>query len=537
MSSGRHSYSGPSDGQYVLNPIAPTTSTRSMGAAGGTSKSSASRARANGGNGRHSLPSSSTSQQIQQQQQQHQQQAAPPNHHRPPTQYSHDSDMVVENIPNSTTTGSNNKSAAPQHYHQQHINTFINHQPLPAATPQPPPQNTRKSKHAHQAAEIIQIDSEPDDNRNGHNSSPANNMAPHPMGPSLAGSASRNRSLLAHHYDPVRPNRASASPSISSLIDPPQPSQPPPTSSYRKPTEKPSGPPVVKPDIDSPPAAATIHVASAVPIAAVAPAAPVAQAPPTEKAPSSKEATGSRSPKTTKAKKMAAAAAAAAAVPPPSSNASSVPTPPGNGILGIDILGNESSEKVEIPTIYIHVPLNGETNKYVNFAKLTEEKYGIIAVNPRVNRDRLRLGGEASDIDMIESESESNMEDKQMSGMDGDSTTEAKNKRKPKRKLQDNYDQHDPFIDDSELFFEEQAAATKDGFFVYSGPLIPQGEKVQVERADGTVKRGRGGGRARGSGRGGGAPKASAPRKPRMTKKEKLEREERERQAQQAKSF
>jgi hypothetical protein len=32
------------------------------------------------------------------------------------------------------------------------------------------------------------------------------------------------------------------------------------------------------------------------------------------------------------------------------------------------------------------------------------------------------------------------------------------------------------------MVWQEQAAASKDGFFVYSGPLVPEGEKVQVER-------------------------------------------------------
>jgi hypothetical protein len=32
------------------------------------------------------------------------------------------------------------------------------------------------------------------------------------------------------------------------------------------------------------------------------------------------------------------------------------------------------------------------------------------------------------------------------------------------------------------MAWQEQAAASKDGFFVYSGPLVPEGEKVQVER-------------------------------------------------------
>lgn len=52
------------------------------------------------------------------------------------------------------------------------------------------------------------------------------------------------------------------------------------------------------------------------------------------------------------------------------------------------------------------------------------------------------------------------------------------------------YDTEDPFIDDTELLWEEQRAATKDGFFVYFGPLIEKGHYASLERADGTMKRG-----------------------------------------------
>ncbi|CAI4280100.1 BFH_collapsed_G0003990.mRNA.1.CDS.1 [Saccharomyces cerevisiae] len=52
------------------------------------------------------------------------------------------------------------------------------------------------------------------------------------------------------------------------------------------------------------------------------------------------------------------------------------------------------------------------------------------------------------------------------------------------------YDVEDPFIDDSELLWEEQRAATKDGFFVYFGPLIEKGHYASLERANGTMKRG-----------------------------------------------
>jgi hypothetical protein len=54
-------------------------------------------------------------------------------------------------------------------------------------------------------------------------------------------------------------------------------------------------------------------------------------------------------------------------------------------------------------------------------------------------------------------------------------------KRRRRRKVED-YDRTDEFIDDTELAWEEQALMAKDGFFVYSGPLIVEGEKVAVER-------------------------------------------------------
>ena len=54
--------------------------------------------------------------------------------------------------------------------------------------------------------------------------------------------------------------------------------------------------------------------------------------------------------------------------------------------------------------------------------------------------------------------------------------------KRKRRKNDEVYDSTDPFIDDSEMLWEEQAAASKDGFFVYSGPLVPEGEKPQIER-------------------------------------------------------
>ncbi|MCJ1399304.1 hypothetical protein MMC11_002506 [Xylographa trunciseda] len=217
------------------------------------------------------------------------------------------------------------------------------------------------------------------------------------------------------------------------------------------------------------------------------------------------------------------------------------PLPSGNGLLSSSLFGGPSDssvpEKLQAPTVILHVPLNGEGNKYVNFARMAEERYGFNALHPRLAAQRERLarvaaagallekassnggglsgsGGASADemsVELSEGEGDGDNSNVEMGGMGTDGAKEGTtSKPKQKRKMkEDNYDKEDPFVDDSELAWEEQAAASKDGFFVYSGPLVPVGEKPQVERADGTPKVGRGRGRGRGGrgsrgGRGGG---------------------------------
>lgn len=284
-------------------------------------------------------------------------------------------------------------------------------------------------------------------------------------------------------------HRASASPSIASLINPdhshqPKQSDPSPTSAHA--TE-----PYIKSE----------HK----------------QEKSTKKRDSTENA--NRSPKS----KANTAASSTAASPKPSSSSRAVVST-GNGLLA-GVLPNTGPDEPEpeVPSIYLHVPLNGENNKYVNFAKLAEERYGWAALNPKLAKARQMM--DSGDEMMLDgSESESNVD---MAGP-GDSTAEPK--KRAKRKNHDIYDKNDPFIDDSEMLWEEQAAASKDGFFVYSGPLVPEGEKPQIERADGTVKRGRG--RGRGNTRGAASTRGATVRKPRLTKKEKekMEREKEERE-------
>jgi hypothetical protein len=165
------------------------------------------------------------------------------------------------------------------------------------------------------------------------------------------------------------------------------------------------------------------------------------------------------------------------------------------------------------PTIILHVPLNGEINQYVNFARMAEDRYGFNALHPRLAAQRERLARVAAAGALLEKSSSnggaSGMSADEMSvelsdneGDNGaDSNVEmggmglvekkagvdlnSKEGLKPVRKRrmkEDQYDKDDPFVDDSELAWEEQAAASKDGFFVYSGPLVPEGEKPVVER-------------------------------------------------------
>ncbi|KAI1080930.1 hypothetical protein F5B20DRAFT_537916 [Whalleya microplaca] len=218
----------------------------------------------------------------------------------------------------------------------------------------------------------------------------------------------------------------------------------------------------------------------------------------------------------------------------------------------------EPGNELVTPSIILNIPLNGETNKYVNFMRVAEEQYGWDALHPRqaeqkarkariaaasaalAQNDSSREGDEMSD-----DESDNDDSNVEMGGTSGpDKAPDGKPVKKKRHFKEDEYDKDDEFVDDSELLWEEQAAASKDGFFVYSGPLVPEVEKPEAGRGDGLPKRGRGsrggrgGGRsaATGTGRGrGGGPgsRGGVVRKPRMTKADKaqMDREKAEREA------
>lgn len=191
------------------------------------------------------------------------------------------------------------------------------------------------------------------------------------------------------------------------------------------------------------------------------------------------------------------ARAAKDAVPPPLPQGSGLIT---GALFGVDDSSSAASKTA--PNIILHVPLSRDSNKIISFARLAEEKYGFAALHPRIAAQKERLARVAAASAALEnnekggSARESAEEDLSVdidrdSDPDGDISmggvvtapeepTDGKKKRR-KKKIEE-YDRDDPFVDDSELVWQEQAAASKDGFFVYSGPLVAEGEKVQVER-------------------------------------------------------
>ncbi len=204
---------------------------------------------------------------------------------------------------------------------------------------------------------------------------------------------------------------------------------------------------------------------------------------------------------------------------PPRQKEAAVALPLGNGLLSNAMFGGVDDIYVPgktAPTVILHVSLKDCNHKYVNFARMAEERYGFNALHPRLAASRERLarvaaagaaielaskgarnsgsglsaddmsvdlsdhegGGDDSNIEM----GGMSMQDVMRSGGEGSEATLVKKVTKKRTTKEDRYDKDDPFVDDTELAWEEQAAASKDGFFVYSGPLVPEGEQANIER-------------------------------------------------------
>ena len=206
---------------------------------------------------------------------------------------------------------------------------------------------------------------------------------------------------------------------------------------------------------------------------------------------------------------------------PPSSKSNrqkEVSLPPLPGTSGTGLLNPASAPPngAYAVNICLHFDLRGKESLTFSFAREVEKKYGRDALHPRraAHRDRMArmaaataalekdssvAGGsgsaqDGSDLSELDQDNDQEMEiDSNAEGgpMDGaangnfDANSGLKTGRGSRRKRRPNkneYNLDDDFIDDAELAWEEQAAVATGGFFVYSGPLVPEGEKPAVER-------------------------------------------------------
>ncbi|KAH9904333.1 hypothetical protein F4778DRAFT_59549 [Xylariomycetidae sp. FL2044] len=364
-------------------------------------------------------------------------------------------------------------------------------------------------------------------------------------------------------------NRASASPSIASLVDPPmqsmispgashttftqntqQPRAPsqsqPQTRPPKEPSSMPASPNPFRQDFAPPPAPKppTIPAEAKKSTLLVAPSA----ASRIEIRPTSITTISAAGPKRTPPKNHSAASSS------PRVNATkdaltTLPGAPERSIL--DFGKAEPGSELTVPSIVLNINLNGENNKYINFTRMAEDQYGWDALHPRqaeLKARKARIAAAASALaqndsgregdEMSVDESDNDDSNVEMGGMSGpDKPVDGKPVKKKRHFKEDEYDKEDDFVDDSEMLWEEQAAASRDGFFVYSGPLVPEVEKPEPGRGDGLPKRGRGsrGGRggSRGAANGTARGRGGVVRKPRMTKADKaqLVREKAEREA------
>jgi hypothetical protein len=158
------------------------------------------------------------------------------------------------------------------------------------------------------------------------------------------------------------------------------------------------------------------------------------------------------------------------------------------------VANSNGTSETQGANIWLTFDLKDQDTVTINFAQEVEKKYGFAALHPRIaaRRERQRQitaagaaleraqGGGASNDDMSVdlSENESNVE---MGGMDDETSARENGGKKRRKRKQEDYDKEDDFIDDTELAWEQQALMARDGFFVYSGPLVTE-EKPAVER-------------------------------------------------------
>lgn len=179
----------------------------------------------------------------------------------------------------------------------------------------------------------------------------------------------------------------------------------------------------------------------------------------------------------------------------------------------------EKEKDRQVPVIALNIPLldpkdpkPGQADVVVNVLRLSEEKYGWAAIHPNAKSaieimdDMLDEDDDAMDED---EEEEDEVEDKAEKNEKREKSEKTEKVEKPEKKKKEElteeqmmrqheirmnrkvgkYDYEDPFIDDVELQMEEEIATTKEGFFVYWGPLVDDRTATTVTKKGGSKKK------------------------------------------------
>lgn len=148
---------------------------------------------------------------------------------------------------------------------------------------------------------------------------------------------------------------------------------------------------------------------------------------------------------------------------------------------------NEKESVAEVPVIALNIPLlnpnnpqPGKAEVVINVLKLSEDKYGWNTIHPNA-KSAIDLMDDILDDDEEGEEEEdedvSVADEKAIAVKKKEELTEEqlikRHETKMNRKV-GKYDFDDPFIDDAELQWEEEITTTKEGFFVYWGPLVEE---------------------------------------------------------------
>lgn len=161
----------------------------------------------------------------------------------------------------------------------------------------------------------------------------------------------------------------------------------------------------------------------------------------------------------------------------------------------------EKDKAKQAPIIALNIPLldpkdpkPGQSEVIINVLKLAEDKYGWAAIHPNAKSAIDLMDEMIDDEEDIEEDDDDDVQivdsnngrptTPQLNGANG----QAKPKKKDEEELTEEqlvrqhevkmnrkvgkYDYEDPFIDDEELQWEEEITSTKEGFFVYWGPLV-----------------------------------------------------------------